>query len=883
MNAILRSLFTAVFSLSFLGALMAQQFTTNGSTVQLSCECYQLTADVNAQGGSAWNNNQISLNNPFDFHFRVYLGCNDNPGADGICFILQNSNTGVSSTGGGLGYANFPNQSIGIELDTHQNTGVNDPPEDHVAMESNGNTAHNLVAPVQASATSANIEDCTWHDFHVVWDPATQTMTVSFDGVQRFTYTFATGLVNSVFLGNPMVYWGWTGATGGESNLQQFCVDFGADFQAGSGYASCDPANVPFTSTSQSGLNNIVAYDWDFGDGSAHATTANAVHTFPGPGTYTVVLTITDQTLCTSSRTYAVVIHDKPVATPSQTNVDCYGNNNGTATVGVSSGKQPYAVVWTGAVGPISPNGPTNFTATQLAPGSYSATVTDSNGCSAAPVNFTITQPAAPLSVTASHINVTCFGAHNGSLTIDVSGGTPPYAYQGTNVPAGTTVFNNLGPALYAGNVTDANGCTAAVSETITEPSLLTAQETHTNIACYGDATGTMDITANGGTPNYTYNWNPNVSSGSTATGLTAGPYSVTVSDANSCTAVVSATLTEPPLLVLAATSTNILCYGGTDGTITATATGGNGTLNYSATTDGVNFVYSANGQFGGLTAGNYTVAVTDQNGCSKNTQVTIIEPTQLTALLQSYPVGCYHYHNGTTIAAASGGTPGYTYTFSDGRQNTSGIFGNLGAGSYDVTVTDASNCTITGNSIITEPDSVIISVSPDPVEVKLGDELPMQTTTNQSGNIVYTWTPRAGLSCYDCPNPVFDGVYSQLYTVTAVNDSGCRGTYSPLVKVIPVYDVFLPNAITPNGDGANDVWQMFGNLHAIKQLELEVFNRWGEKVYDTHDVYFKWDPLHETFKGAAVQPGVYVYQAKLVWLDNHSDSGYIGTLTILK
>lgn len=948
-----------LFGILICTSVFAQQFTVNGNATQLSCECYQLTPNAPTQGGAAWNNNQISLANPFDFHFRVFLGCSNSPGADGICFILQNTNTGVSSSGGGLGYANFPNQSIGIELDTYQNSGFGDPAYDHVAMESNGNISHNLVAPVQASATSQDIEDCQWHDFHVVWDPVTQTMTVSFDGVQRFTYVFAGGLTNTIFLGNPNVYWGWTGATGAEYNVQQYCIDIDADFTGGTNNAYCSPSNVPFTSTSQSGLNSIVGYSWDFGDGSATSSSQNPTHTFPGVGTYNVTLTVTDQSLCTNVQSYPVTINNTPTLTPSHTDVSCNGGSNGSVTITAGGTPQPYTVSWAPAATNVSPNGPSIFTSNNLSAGNYNTTVTDANQCSVS-AQITVSEPAV-LTAQTSHTDVQCYGGNDGTLSITLGGGTAPYYYLGNPVPAGTTVIPSLTANTYAGNITDSHGCTAAISETISQPAAPLSQtavtvnpscyqgsdgtidvtaaggtapytnyvwspsvsssssasglsagnytvlitdshmctasstytltdpapmqlsETHIDEPCNGDASGSVTIQANGGTPNYSYAWNPNVSSAANATALSAGNYNVTVTDAGNCSMSISATVSQPAVLVLNAVGVDALCYGQSTGGINSSSVGGTPGYTYSITQDGSNFIYSATGVFTGIPAGTYTTLVADQNGCTKTVSVDVNEPTQLTDVLTTYEPTCYHYHNGVMVTGGGGATPPYTFSLSDGQVNTDGLFYNLSAGNYDLTVTDANGCTITDAGIVTEPDSVLVSVSPDPAEVKLAEELNLSATTNQGGTVTYEWTPSFGLSCYDCAEPVFDGVYSQTYTAIATNDSGCVGTAKVAVKVIPVYDVFFPNAFSPNGDGANDVWQIFGNTKAIKQLDVKVFNRWGELVFESNDVNFKWDPVQFPFKGKPLDVGVYAYEAKLVWMDNHSDSHYIGSLTVVK
>ena len=135
-------------------------------------------------------------------------------------------------------------------------------------------------------------------------------------------------------------------------------------------------------------------------------------------------------------------------------------------------------------------------------------------------------------------------------------------------------------------------------------------------------------------------------------------------------------------------------------------------------------------------------------------------------------------------------------------------------------------------------------------------------------------------MSCYNCSDPVFNGVYSQTYNVVATNQDGCLGTTQFTVTVIPNYDIFFPNAFTPNNDGTNDLWQIFGNIGAIKQIEVMVFDRIGEKVFESNDINFKWDG---TYRGAYAQPGAYLYTAKVVWLNNYSNNTFKGSITLLR
>src|SRR5688500_4295854 len=199
------------------------QYILNGSAQKISCNCYTLTTPVQTQSGSVWNSQKIDLEEPFDFWFNVFLGCDDGTGADGIVFMLQPLSTSIGTTGEGMGFQGV-SPSIGIALDTWTNSNLSDPVYDHISIQANGNANHSfdLASPVPISAISSNVEDCQWHKLRIVWDPATKTMSTEFDGVPRVSYTG--DIINNIFKGNTLVYWGFSGATGGAYNLQQFCT-----------------------------------------------------------------------------------------------------------------------------------------------------------------------------------------------------------------------------------------------------------------------------------------------------------------------------------------------------------------------------------------------------------------------------------------------------------------------------------------------------------------------------------------------------------------------------------------------------------------------------------------------------------------------------------
>ncbi len=289
-------------------------YILNGSAVQNTCNCYTLTNESTFQSGSVWNAFKINLNNPFDFIFNVNLGCKDADGADGIAFILQPISTSLGVSGEGMGFEGVA-PSIGISLDTWQNTNRNDPVYDHISIQANGVINHgaDLAGPVQASSASANIEDCQWHTFRISWDPATFSLKTYFDGV--FRLETVKDLVTTVFNNDPMVYWGFSAATGGSNNRQQFCTALNPNFSTGlTANATCIGTPVSFSNSSES-FAPIANYYWNFGDGNTSTSASPPAHLYAAPGNYQVQLAITGLDGCfsdTLKRT--ITIGDFPVA-----------------------------------------------------------------------------------------------------------------------------------------------------------------------------------------------------------------------------------------------------------------------------------------------------------------------------------------------------------------------------------------------------------------------------------------------------------------------------------------------------------------------------------------------------------------------------------------
>lgn len=300
------------------------QYQINGNASSLSCNCYELTPNVQQQSGSVWNVNTISLNQPFDFNFDVFLGCSDG-GADGMAFGLQPIGTGVGASGGGMGFGGVT-PSIGVFIDTYYNGASFDPAADHLAINANGNINHDGGPDDLAGPASLpfNIEDCAWHTFQVTWDPATFTMQSYLDGVLYVSYTG--DIVTTIFGGNPNVYWGMTAGTGSLTNQQQFCTTLSTEWATALADYTCEGQPMQF-SDSTSSFGQVVNWNWNFGDGNS-STSQNPSHTFAADGIYNVTLTVTDASGCQDSIAHPVVVVSPTLNPSASPDSMCPGGNS---------------------------------------------------------------------------------------------------------------------------------------------------------------------------------------------------------------------------------------------------------------------------------------------------------------------------------------------------------------------------------------------------------------------------------------------------------------------------------------------------------------------------------------------------------------------------
>jgi hypothetical protein len=504
----------------------------------------------------------------------------------------------------------------------------------------------------------------------------------------------------------------------------------------GTGTASASGGTPPYT------------YSWSSGGNSATETGLCA-------GTYTV--TVTDANGCTAGAGITVSSPPAVTVTTTSTDASCNGTCDGSATATAGGGTAPYTYSWS--------SGGNSATETGLCAGTYTVTVTDGNGCTANDV-VVINEPSAVAgSTTATDENC---GLCDGSASVTASGGSAPYTYSWSSGGSGTTE-TNLCAGAYTVTITDANGCTGSAIATVGSSGGPTLSTSSTDASCNGSCDGSATVTATGGTPPYTYSWSSG-GTGSTETGLCAGTYSVTVTDASGCAGVENVTVNEPSAISSGTTATNATC-GNCDGTTTVTASGGTPpyTYQWDAGTGNQTTATATN-----LCAGVYNVVITDANGCTSGDVATVGATGGPTVTATGSDASCNGVCDGIAFATVSGGTPPYSYSWSSG--GTGATENGLCAGTYTVTVTDASGCTGDANVVINEPSAIIVTATSTDASCNgVCDGTATATAGGGSAPYTYSWSSGGNAATET-------GLCAGTYTVTVTDANGC--TMDELVTI---------------------------------------------------------------------------------------------------
>lgn len=539
---------------------------------------------------------------------------------------------------------------------------------------------------------------------------------------------------------------------------------------------TCNGAADGIINLTVTGGSAPYSYNWSNGSTNEDLNSLTA-------GTYTVI--VTDNNGCTITDSY--VITDPPVLglSGTETDITCFGADDGTIDITVTGGEAPYTYAWS--------NGASTEDVSGLTPGNYTVNITDARGCTTNQA-FNIQEPAA-LSIGYSVNNVTCFGLSNGTIDITVSGGSGPYNYAWSNASTNEDLAG-LAVADYTVTVTDLNGCTIVETITISQPlATLSTAATVTDISCFGGSDGSLQLTPAGGTAPYTYSWN----TGSTSKdifGLSDGSYQVTVTDANGCSIVENYVIAMPTALLSSGTQVNVLCNGDNTGSIDLSVSGGTGPYTYTWS-NGANTEDLSN-----IIAGSYTVTIADARGCSINRSFTVTQPLAVAVVDNITDVACFGDGDGSIDISVSGGIAPYTYSWSGG-QNTQDIF-NLSGGNYTLTVTDANGCQVVNTYTVNEPTAVLAVSGVVTDENCFGDSQGAVQLTVTGGSAPYSYSWNQGATTRDV-----SGLGRGTYQVTITDNNGCviQGDFT-IAGPSAITGTAIVNDVSCNGfdDGSIDL-----------------------------------------------------------------------------
>lgn len=475
-------------------------------------------------------------------------------------------------------------------------------------------------------------------------------------------------------------------------------------------------------------------------------------------GTYT--FHIKDANDCVKD-TIVTIIDATPIhAAVTLSKPPCNHFQNGSITIAAFNGTAPYTyAMGTGVYGPSG-------TFTNLYSGSYTIHIKDTKGC----IKDTLVVLPDSVKIQGSAVvtAILCNNGNNGAVTINATGAYPPYTYAlGTGTFGTGNVFNGLTAGTYTFHVLDTALCYFDTTLTLTNPTPVTVTAVVANVLCNGAANGTATLTGAGGTPGYTYaSGTGTYGSSSTFNGLNVGTYTFHVKDANGCIKDTSISITQPTTLGVTVATDTPSCNGSANGAFTLTGSGGTIPYTYAIGTG----AFGSSNNFPGLTAGTYTLHIKDANGCTKDTTITLVQPTAIGVTASVKNSTCTTLSDGKVILVATGGVSPYTYANGSGAYGTSSSFTPLAAGTYTFHVKDSKGCI--KDMIIAIIDTIFVT----------GTVTVTNANCNGTANGSISVTPGGGLSPYTYAlnagtygtGSTFSSLLAGSYTVHVKDANGC-------------------------------------------------------------------------------------------------------------
>jgi len=609
-------------------------------------------------------------------------------------------------------------------------------------------------------------------------------------------------------------------------------------------------------------MGGIQPYSYNWGAAGTTQTITNLA-----AGTFFV--TVTDGNQCASTSSATIGQPPTPVmVTATQTRFACWGESDGDASVSASgSNGAPFTFIWS--------NGQMGGGASNLALGLYTVTATDSKGCTG--TQIVAIQQLDSIDVLTAYAPPTCAGYSDGvAAVVFIDGGlgmgdSTRYNYQWSLPSApNSTVVTGFAAGNYSLTVTDLQGCSGVFPFDVLGQPAITIQLSTADVSCYGLADGSASVSSiQNAVGVVTFQWNNNESN-QLNDSLPVGNYRVTVTDSKNCTVVGTTTVQQPEPLEIAFQIQALICANDSNGVVTATVMGGTSAYVFQWD-NGANTP-----EIQGLGPGNYTLQVTDQNGCIIKDSVALSQPGALAVSVETMEPECFGAQDGLIRLLISGGATPYRYRINEGPFGGSSAFLALGAGTYNLQVRDANGCTSSISTLLGQPIQVQVSVGIDTTLV-LGDSLLLSPTVNNAVGITsFEWTSALvdNFACVDLPDCeeiwVHPG-FTNTYRVKVTDENGCMGKGEIRVTVEKPRGVYVPTGFTPNGDFENDLLVVHGKSRQVsKVLSFKVFDRWGELVYadqnfSVNDTSKGWDG---TFRGQPCDPAVFVWLLEAEYID---------------
>ncbi len=488
------------------------------------------------------------------------------------------------------------------------------------------------------------------------------------------------------------------------------------------------------------GSGGTATYTYKWSDGNGWSSNSSAINHLLR-GSYSVQLK--DSKGCTVDSIFKVLYKDTLEVSIAKTDVVCNGQQNGKAEAVLITNGSSTEYAWTGPNAYIS----TNSKIQNLVSGIYNLKVTDINSGCTAVAQTQIIMPTAIYLQISSIQDALCYGGADGEITTTVNGGRMPYVYNWigpNNYFSSSSKIRNATAGTYVVTLIDSSGCSKSDTAIVGEPANWLISHQITNIKCAGNLIGAIDLSVSGNTPPYFYSWSTGAKS-QDIDSLSAGVYTVNITDSNACNVSRTYSITTPQSLNLTYTSTNVSCNSADDGSLTLLASGGTFPWFYKVT--GPSGFTSSNVSNKNLKAGNYKVILSDQNNCKDSGVVSITEPQELKATNNLTQPQCFG-QKGSFSLNITGGTTPYSFEWIDTAGSLYAATQNVVSvdkGKYIYRITDANQCTFTDSSVIIEPDLLDIRVDKLTNNICLTDESGTVSFISSGGSSLYQYRLNQG------------------------------------------------------------------------------------------------------------------------------------------